>query len=316
MSKTAKIWLIAAAGLVIIGAIIFVAAVAANGGFITSLASGSEYTERYYKVEKAFDNISVNAGITDVEIKLSGDSKCTLVLYAPENSIDITNKVEDGTLIISEADNRSWYEHIGLFNKTPKLTVCLPDKEYGSLLISSGSGDIDVSGALAFDGIDISGSSCDVACKATSKTSTRIKLSTGDITLDNGSSGDISLSVSTGDIYVNGASCLSFTSDGTTGDITLKNVIASRSLTVERSTGDVTLDGCDAKDLFIKTSTGDVTGTLLSEKVFTAASSSGDISVPKSASGGSCEISTDTGDIMIDIRSGAGTKPRSTDDSV
>ena len=49
-------------------------------------------------------------------------------------------------------------------------------------------------------------------------------------------------------------------------------------------------------------STGDVTGTLLSDKIFFAETTTGDVSVPKLTSGGKCEISTTAGDIEISIK--------------
>ena len=49
------------------------------------------------------------------------------------------------------------------------------------------------------------------------------------------------------------------------------------------------------------TDTGEVKGTLRSEKIFFTESDTGKISVPKSVTGGRCEITTDTGDIEIEI---------------
>jgi len=46
------------------------------------------------------------------------------------------------------------------------------------------------------------------------------------------------------------------------------------------TTGDVKFDGCDAENVFIETDTGK-------------------IDVPRSVAGGSCEITTDTGDIKV-----------------
>ena len=70
---------------------------------------------------------------------------------------------------------------------------------------------------------------------------------------------------------------------------------------MERSTGDVRFDRCDAASLEIKTGTGDVTGSLCSEKVFIARSDTGHISVPETVNGGKCSITTDTGDIIITL---------------
>ena len=51
----------------------------------------------------------------------------------------------------------------------------------------------------------------------------------------------------------------------------------------------------------VKTSTGDVTGNLRTEKVFVTKTSTGDVRVPNTASGGKCTITTSTGDIRITV---------------
>ncbi|MBQ3893898.1 MAG: DUF4097 family beta strand repeat protein, partial [Clostridia bacterium] len=77
--------------------------------------------------------------------------------------------------------------------------------------------------------------------------------------------------------------------------------IASGRFDIERDTGDVKFDRCDAAEIKVETDTGDVTGTLLTEKVFITKTDTGKVSVPSAASGGRCEIETDTGDIKISI---------------
>ena len=81
----------------------------------------------------------------------------------------------------------------------------------------------------------------------------------------------------------------------------MKNVIASEIFDIDTETGKVTFDRCDAREISVETDTGRVTGTLLSDKIFFAKTDTGDIEVPKSMSGGKCEIETDTGDIKISI---------------
>ena len=88
---------------------------------------------------------------------------------------------------------------------------------------------------------------------------------------------------------------------GDTGDVNMTNLIATRKITIERSTGDISFDRCDASELEVKTSTGDVIGTLLTEKVFITRSSSGKIDVPETITGGKCKVTTSTGDIKIKI---------------
>ena len=51
----------------------------------------------------------------------------------------------------------------------------------------------------------------------------------------------------------------------------------------------------------MRTHTGDVSGNLLSDKVFITETDTGRIDVPKTTTGGKCEIKTDTGDIRISI---------------
>ena len=70
---------------------------------------------------------------------------------------------------------------------------------------------------------------------------------------------------------------------------------------VDRSTGDVRFDHCDAASIFVETDTGDVSGTLLTAKRFVTETSTGNVRVPQSDSGGKCEIHTTTGDITIAI---------------
>ena len=78
--------------------------------------------------------------------------------------------------------------------------------------------------------------------------------------------------------------------------------MVERTLNIISNTGDVTFDHSDAKSIFVETDTGDVEGTLTSEKVFITENSTGDVDVPKSITGGRCEIITDTGDIEIEIK--------------
>ena len=80
------------------------------------------------------------------------------------------------------------------------------------------------------------------------------------------------------------------------------NLLAAERISIERDTGDILFDGCDANELFVKTSSGDVQGTFLSDKTFFVESNTGTMDVPKNTVGGKCEISTDTGDIKINIK--------------
>lgn len=111
---------------------------------------------------------------------------------------------------------------------------------------------------------------------------------------------NISVETDTGDIRLIDLHCQQLSVNVDTGDVRLEDVICAE-IFMETDTGDVKLKDCDAASIDIETDTGDVTGSLLTEKVFLCKSSTGDITVPESISGGKCKIETDTGDIEITI---------------
>ena len=113
--------------------------------------------------------------------------------------------------------------------------------------------------------------------------------------------GDITVRVSTGDAQLTDVKCGSLIFTGNTGDILLDNVIADERFYIKSSTGDVIFEGCDAAEIFVDSDTGAVKGRLLSDKIFIVESDTGRIDIPKSGSGGRCEITTDTGNIKIRV---------------
>jgi len=205
------------------------------------------------------------------------------VVCVEDEKVKHSAKVQNRTLVIDTVDTRKWYDFIGISLGVPKMTVYLPQNEYNSLSIETDTGDITVPKDFSFKNIEIDGDTSDINCFASVSDILEIELSTGDIKIDNVTTGRLELSTST-------------------GDITLKNVITTGSLSIETDTGDVKFKDSDADEIYVETSTGDVTGTLLSEKVFITQSDTGRIHVPKTTSGGKCEIETDTGDIKITVK--------------
>ena len=229
--------------------------------------------------------------------------------------------VKDGTLIIEVNDTRKWYEYIGIFFDSPKVTVYIPQGAYGSLTIESSTGDVDIPKDFTFESMDISENTGDVTNRASVAGIMKVSTSTGHIHVEGLSAGamelsvstgrvtvsdvtcegDVRIRVSTGDTRLTNVACQSFTTAGSTGDISLTNVIAVERFSIERSTGDVKIDACDAAEICIKTDTGDVEGRLLSDKVFLVKTDTGHINVPHSITGGRCEITTDTGNICVTV---------------
>lgn len=320
MRKTTKIWLIIATSLVLVGCIIFGGVLCMLKWDFTKLST-VKYETNSYEINESYKNISVITDTTDIKLLPSGNGKCSVICYEQKNVKHLV-EVKDDTLEIKVVDIRKWYEHIGIVFSSPKITVYLPNAQYDKLSIKENTGDVEIAKDFTFESINISTSTGSVKNYASAQKLIGIKTSTGNIKVKNISASALDLSVSTGNItaetiacdgdikvhvstgctQISDAKCMTISSSGSTGDISLKNTIATEKLSIERSTGDVKLDGSDAAELFIKTDTGSVKGSLLSDKIFFVKSDTGSINVPKTGNGGKCDITTDTGDIKITIK--------------
>lgn len=301
MSKSTKIWLIVATSLVVLGIIFFGVVMAMLKWDFIKLGT-AKYETNNYEISENFHNISIATDTADITVLPSDDGKCKVVCYEDIKAKHIVN-VQNDTLIINEANNKKWYDHIGITFETLKITIYLPESEYSSLIIEESTGDIKISKNFRFENIDIDTSTGDIKLENITAGDIELSVSTGRIEVSNiECEGNFEIEVSTGKTKLTNIKCKNLTSDGDTGSISLTNVIAADKIDIERSTGDVIFDACDAKELYIETDTGDVKGSLLTEKVFIARTDTGRINVPKTTSGGVCEITTDTGDIIINIK--------------
>ena len=319
MNKKSTIWLIIGLSLILLGFIIFVVAMTANGWNFGNLTT-SEFETNTHEITEDFSDIEFDVDTADIVFSPSENGECKIVCY--ENvKMKHSVTVQDGKLTVESVDEREWYEHIGINFTKDKITVYLPKTAYDSLEIEGDTSDVEIAQNFHFESMEISLSTGNVKNFASVTNALEITTSTGNIEVNNVSASELTLSVSTGavsvsntaivgDISVNVStgraeldtvSCTKLTSNGDTGDIVLKNVVALQSFSIEGTPGTVTFDKSDAVDIFVKTSTGRVTGTLLSEKVFVANASTGYVDVPKDGIGGRCEITTTTGDIRISI---------------
>jgi len=319
MKKASIVWLIVAALLILIGCMIFVGGMTMFKWDFFKLET-DKYETNTYEVNENFNNISIKANTEDITFKVSEDGKCKVVCFENKKEKH-TVLVENDTLTVNVENNRKWYDYIQIGFKSPKITVYLPNTEYKSLFIKEDTGDIEIPKDFEFESIDLTLSTGHVKNYASATQSIKIKTSTGKIHVENVNTGSLDLSVSTGDITVysiscqaelkikvstgdadlKDVSCESLSTTGSTGSLKLSSVIASKKFDIKRSTGGIKLEKCDASEICIKTSTGSVKGTLLTEKIFITKSDTGSIKVPSSTSGGKCEITTDTGDIKIQI---------------
>ena len=314
MSKT-KIWIIAAVLLILVGCLMLCCLAAETEGNLMKI----QYETNRYRIYENYFGISVTAKDADVEFVISEDGT-TSVTCLEESKMKHTVEVKDGTLVISLVDTREWYDHItfGGF-RAPKITVSLPEGEYGALSVEASTGDVRTHEKLLFDRIGIRLTTGDIQCLSSCHGEMSLKTSTGGITVNGVSADSLVLSVTTGKVSVSGAelsgeatlmvstgkavlsdvTCVKLTSNGSTGSLLMRNVMASESFSIKRSTGDVRFERCDAAEIIVSVSTGDVTGTFLSDKTYLASSGTGKVSVPKSTDGGTCKVTASTGNIEL-----------------
>lgn len=312
-----KIWMLIATGFLAVGLILFCVVMTMYGRDFGKLGGG--YETNTYSITQEFHSITMNTETANITYIKSTDGSCKVVCHEPKN-IPHSATVENGVLKIRVSDERKWYERLLNFG-SPKITVYLPEQEYRALTIREDTGDVEISRDLQFQNLDVSVSTGNVNCYASVTGALKLKSSTGhlhvsnltagsmDLSVSTGNvriasvkcEGDIRLKVSTGDAVFTDVSCRNLTSEGSTGDFTLGNVSAEEKLSIRRSTGNISFTQCDGGKIFVNTSTGRVTGSFLTDKIVYAHTSTGKVSVPKSTTGGLCEIHTSTGDIKITI---------------
>ena len=301
MSRKMKIWLLVAASLILLGGLGFVVTMTTLQWDFTKIST-VKYETNTYSVCEDFSDISIYTSTADIQFQLSKDSNCEVTCYETEKEKHSVS-VENGVLTITEMNAKKWYDYINFFSfGTPKITIWLPEGIYGELVAEQSTGNFELTKNIAFDNVDVSTSTGDILITGVSAGELNLSVTTGNIVVHSAvCQGDFTAEVSTGDTELTDFTCRNLYSSGDKGDATLENVIATGNFMIERSTGDVAMNRCDAVEICIMTDTGDVTGTVLSDKVFVAQTDTGCIQVPETTSGGKCKITTDTGDIKINI---------------
>ena len=318
MSAVKKM-IIAAVSLLVVGVLICGVTFAIYG-FDYHKFSTVEYETNTYEVQEDFQNITIEADTEDITFIPSSDGTCKVVcLEEKENPHQVS--VEEDTLTICKEKQKNQFFNIGVITESPKIEVYLPNDTYQALLVDADTSDVNIPKDFSFDSICVTLATGDIECQASVNANVTMKTDTGNITISEISAsemkltsdtgrmdiknvelaGDLEIREDTGRVELENVTCRNLTSNGDTGKIVLTNVIASGEFNIERSTGKVEFNGCDAETIYVRTDTGDVTGSLLSEKVFITDTDTGNIDVPKTITGGRCEITTDTGDIKISV---------------
>lgn len=299
----------------------------------------SKLVDKTIEIGEDFNDIQIFTDTTDVVFSVSEDGGCHILCRENEQQPH-TAKVENGTLILRQENYRKWYHYIGFHFETPGVEIQLPKAVFETLTLDGETGDVAIPQELSFTDVKIVTSTGDVEVRSRVKKSLVVELDTGRLLMSGADceavnlktstgeirildvncknltaksstgrqllenvqvSENIQLTCSTGNIHFTRGSCRNLTTESTTGRQTMEYVVASGAVSMESSTGDIALSDFDGETLVITTDTGDVTGTILSEKIFFTETDTGRVEVPRCNSGGSCEIITDTGDIILQL---------------
>ena len=154
MSKAARIWLITAAVLTVLGGALITGAMAANNWDIKRLGT-VKYINSTYEIGEDFKNISIDVKTSDIVLEKSADKKCRVEFYEAVK-VKHTAEVKNGTLVISEKDRREWYDHLAFYSfERARMTLYLPKGVYEELSIDNVTGDFKSSADFTFGKISM-----------------------------------------------------------------------------------------------------------------------------------------------------------------
>ncbi len=317
MKKATKIALIVAAALIMVGAVLFAGVMLALG-FDFSRLSTQHLALQTFEIREDFNRIAIDTETADITLAPSGDGT-TRVEFRKEEKINCSVAVEADTLTIVTTDDRTWLDQIGIYSKGPSMILYLPKEAYTALSIQVTTGNVTLPEQYQLETLSIAGTTANIDCRATvasgdvrvttghiqwdaaSAGDLRLITTTGSIALKVSTAGDVQCTAQTGNMELTDIACQSINALNNTGNVELTNVTAESYIFAECSTGNIRLEACDAGELYLRTTTGHVAGTVLTEKIFITDTSTGIIGVPKTATGGKCEIITTTGNIQMEI---------------
>ena len=321
MKTSKKVALIVAAALFGCGVVLALAGLSIQGSEDHAVPFAIECEEHAYPVSEIFYSVTVENTMCDVFFHQTIDGTSRVECYAPRG-VWHSVTVEDGALTVREADSRRWYERWGIWNERIRMDIYLPPQNYAGLSITTWVGDVTLPQWLTVGFGEVKSDTGDIAVQGTVMPGgLTVVTDTGDVTVSDVDM-DVTAMTQTGDVKLHGvhgnklisvktdtgdvsmktcasAACSIYTD---TGDVQLSDCYAD-SLQIGTNTGDAVLRAMGAEKIEIKTTTGDVKGTLLSPKVFDIETSTGDVRVPPDGTDcGTCKITTDTGDIDIQIQ--------------
>ncbi|MBQ6453991.1 MAG: DUF4097 family beta strand repeat protein [Coriobacteriales bacterium] len=300
MKQATRIWLIVAAVLIVIGGFMFVGAMSlARWNF--GIFSNASYVTSTVDVDRPFKSIAIESNVQDIVFEPSTDGTCKVV-FIDRAERECSAVVVNDTLTIKVVDKGGINFGLDTSPYDPRITVKLPLASYATLSIQEDTGDITLPAGYSFESIGLRADTGDIRVDGVNAGRIDVSVTSGHVEMRSvACKGDLAVNVTTGKVLLSGVTCANLNTKGDTGDVKLENVLAAGTINVTRSTGDVRFEHSDAAGLQVRTDTGDVSGSLRTDKIFVTQTDTGYVRVPKTTSGGTCSITTNTGDISITI---------------
>lgn len=260
-------------------------------------------TQETYVVEEPFSGIWVSSPDCTVRLLPSQDGKCQVV-YAHRDKSVYTVTVEHHTLTVQRQDKRSWFERLRSSSTGGEIDIYLPGQVYQGLTVQTVSGNVVIPQEFQFQTAAIHTTSGNIRFSAETQEAVKLKTVSGEIAVSQLAPSTLLLTVHSvsGDLTLSQVQCAVLNTATTSGDTNLSTLVARDAIHIKSISGDVKLTGCDGDTMNIQTTSGDISASLLTPKMFSAHTTSGDIHVPASTSGGACKLTTVSGDITCTIQ--------------
>ncbi len=277
MKASTKAWLILSCCLIMAGSILTGVALLLGGSFNTLQLSHS-----ILNIDQEVNNLVVGVSDVDVSLLPSPDGTVRVESDMPRD-LHISALVKEGVLTITEEDQRSWQDFVGIRIGDPKLTVYLPlEKAFGEIHINTGSGDISLSPEKhAFLSADVVTASGDIEGTAI-KASQHIKLKT-----------------LSGKIHVTDVATPLCLLESTSGKISASGILADNLRTINRS-GSTLLSDAALVITNVYTESGNIKMDNCVSVSLVGSGKSGNIRLYDGAVTGSASLKTSSGNIELE----------------
>ena len=251
-------------------------------------------------IDGEYENISIDVTSYDVNIYMSSTDEDKIV-YSANDRMYINTYVSNNTLIIQDNNDIKFYEMMVGFDYN--IDLFLTKSSFDKLNVDATSGDVDISNGFTFNDLNIELTTGDIDFMGNVNNDINFVVTSGDVTLNKSNvNGNLYIKTTSGEIIIDNVKANKLEMKNTTGDVKLSNTIITTDFIFNGTTADVIFDGFDAKSIYVKVNTGSIKGTLLSEKMFFTKTTSGNVVVPESTSGGSCKLITTSGNINISYK--------------